>query len=241
MTRSRGLRAPRRFWTDVELELLVSMYPDCHSADVAAWLGRPVGAVYQAAAAHGLRKSAEFLASDTACRITRGKQHPRMVATRFQPGMTPWNKGVPGSTGLHPNTRRTQFKKGAMSGAAQHNYVPIGTLRVTADGALERKVTDDPSVYPARRWKPVARLVWEAAHGPIPADHLVVFRPGLRTVRLEEITLDRLECISRAENARRNHPRNRSPELARLVQLKGAITRQVNRIQRETEQRGTTS
>ncbi|KYZ79032.1 hypothetical protein PTBPS01_03975 [Burkholderia pseudomallei] len=56
------------------------------------------------------------------------------------------------------------------------------------------------------------------------------------TNKLEEITLDRVECISMAENARRNHPRSKSPELAKLVQLKGAITRQVNRIAREAKE-----
>ncbi|MNR62573.1 hypothetical protein D3C85_1846370 [compost metagenome] len=59
----------------------------------------------------------------------------------------------------------------------------------------------------------------------------------MRTNVLEEITADRLECITRGENAERNHPRARSPELAKLVQLKGAITRQVNRIAREHEER----
>jgi hypothetical protein len=92
-------------------------------------------------------------------------------------------------------------------------------------------------MYPARRWTPVARLVWKEANGPIPEGHIVVFKPGQRTAQLELITVDRLECIDRAEHARRNHPRSKSPELARLVQLKGAITRQVNRIAREAEQR----
>lgn len=238
MTKSRGILPARRFWTPAEVELLRSMYPECHTADVAAWLGRSVGPCHQAAAARGLKKSAEYLASDCATRIQRGKQHPAMIAARFQPGLTPWNKGVKGSSGHHPNTRRTQFKAdGSLRGAAQHNYVPIGSLRLSKDGILERKVTDDQTVYPARRWTPVARLVWEAHHGPIPPAHLVVFKPGMHTVKEGEITIDRLDCITRAENARRNHPRSRSPELARLVQLKGAITRQVNRITREAEQR----
>jgi hypothetical protein len=39
--------------------------------------------------------------------------------------------------------------------------------------------------------------------------------------------------ITRAQHARRNHPNTRSPELGRLYQLKGQITRQVNRLQKE--------
>jgi hypothetical protein len=205
---------------------------------VAAWIGRGVGQCYQAAAKHGLSKSAEYLASDAACRIKRGQQHPSMIASRFQPGLVPWNKGRDSSetgTGHHPNSRRTQFAKGRKAEEAR-NYVPIGSLRICADGYLERKVTDDPSIVPARRWVAVHRLVWESERGPIPSGHIVCFQQGKKTTVLEEVTADRLECITRAENARRNHPRNRSPELARLVQLKGAITRQVNRITREAQE-----
>ena len=89
---------------------------------------------------------------------------------------------------------------------------------------------------PARRWVAVHRLVWEAANGPIPEGHVVGFLPGRRSNVLEKITLDALELISRGELARRNHPRSRDPDLAKLVQLKGAITRQVNRIAREAQE-----
>jgi hypothetical protein len=120
-----------------------------------------------------------------------------------------------------------------MSGAAQHNYVPIGTLRVSKDGYLERKVTDDQSLYPARRWHFVHRIVWEAANGPIPAGHMVVFRRGQFTNDVELLTADRLECISFKENALRNSYWKTDPELMKLYQLKGAITRHVNRMKEE--------
>lgn len=159
-----------------------------------------------------------------------------MVATQFKASHVPWNKGTKGVSGQHPNTKVTQFKKGSMSGAAQHNYVPIGSYRLSKDGYLEQKTNDDHPV-PARRWVGVHRLVWEAAHGPIPCGHVVCFLPGRRSPELEKITLDALELVSRAELARRNHPRSRNPELAKLVQLKGAITRQVNRIAREAKEK----
>lgn len=223
----------RQPWTNEQLALLRQLYPDQCAADVAAAIGRPTGSVYQKAAALSLKKSDGFKVSIQSGRIQRGRQNPNMVANQFKPGLQPWNKGVPGSTGLHPNCQRTQFQKGQMSGAAQHNYVPIGSHRTNADGHLEQKVTDNPALAPVRRWVPVYRLAWEAEHGAIPEGFMVVFRPGMKTTALELITTDRLECISRSENARRNHPRNKHPELARLVQLKGAITRQVNRIAKE--------
>ena len=226
----------RRFWTDAEVAVLREFYPNERAQDVAKRLGRTLSSVFQRARAMGLEKSAAFLASDLAGRIQRGKQSPKMIANRIKPGDVPWNKGVKGATGVQEGCRATQFKAGRPANEAR-NYVPVGSLRVNADGYLERKLTDDPSIYPARRWVAVHRLVWEAAHGPIPAGHIVVYRPGMKTVVEAEITVGRLECISRAENAHRNHPRNRDPELGRLVQLKGAITRQVNRINREAQER----
>ncbi len=237
-----GLPAPRTRkhpWSAAEIALLVEMYPHCHTADVAAWLGVTVHTVYSAASWRGLHKTAEYLASDTAARIQRGNQHPAMVASRFQPGHArSWNKGTKGVSGLHPNTRRAQFKPGRRPEEAR-NYQPIGTVRVNVDGMLERKVTDDQSIAPVRRWVSVARLVWAEQVGPIPDGHLVVFKPGMRTADVALITPARLECITRAENARRNHPATKSPEYFRLVQLKGAITRQVNRIAHEHEQQRT--
>jgi hypothetical protein len=234
MTKSRGILPLRRYWEPSELALLRSMYPDAHGEDVAAWLDRSLKQVYMAAKVHGVRKSAEYLASDTACRIQRGKQNANMIANRFQPGIVPWNKGSHYVAG--GRSAQTRFKKGRPA-CESRNYVPIGSHRLSKDGYLERKVTDDPKLYPARRWVPVARIVWEAANGPIPRGHMIIFKVGQRTAVLEQITVDRLECISRAENARRNHPRTKSPELARLVELKGAITRQVNRITREASER----
>lgn len=216
--------------------MLRRTYPHHTATAIGHLLGRAQSSVYQKATTLGLRKSPEFLASQKSGRIQTGQQHPNIVANRFKPGQQPWNKGVKGSTGTHPNCKVNHFKPGEMAGAAQHNYVPIGSLRTTRDGILERKVTDDPSIYPARRWVPVARLVWEAAHGPIPTGHIVVFKPGLKTADPALITTDRLECITRADNGRRNHPKNKSPELAKLYQLKGAITRQVNRISKEARE-----
>jgi hypothetical protein len=226
----------RRLWTDDEIEKLKQQYPDRETAVIARSLGRPIRPVYQKAASLGLRKSPEFLASTHSGRIQRGRTDARMMATQFKKGQEAWNKGAKGVCGTHENCRRTQFKKGHPP-ESKANYVPIGTERLSKDGYLERKVTDDPNLVPARRWIGVHRLVWEAAHGPIPPSHAVCFRPGRRTADAARITIDALELVSRAELARRNHPVTRDPELAKLVQLKGAITRQMNRIAREAKEK----
>lgn len=225
---------PRRLWTPEEEAILVDLYPDLTCNDIAALLDRLPGSVYSAASRLQLEKSAYFKASDTSGRIQRGKQHPMMLATRFKPGSQPWNTGIKGWQ-AGGRSVETQFKKGQMSAAAQRKYKPIGSLRISKDGYLERKVTDNPALVPARRWVAVHRLVWIATHGPIPKGHVVVYKAGQRTAVEQDITADRLECITRGELANRNHPNRSNPAMARLIQLKGAITRQVNRIQKESK------
>ncbi len=221
-----------RAWTFAELHALKGTYADYRTEDIARALGRNVTQVYAKAKALGLTKSEAFCASDLSGRIQRGRSDPRMQATQFQKGLVPWNKG----THFVAGGRSAETRFGPRRPEESVNYKPIGSLRVSADGYLERKVTDDRALAPARRWTAVHRLVWEAAHGPIPSGHVVVFRPAMRTAVLEEITVDRLECISRAELQRRNSIHTRfPPEVRQLYQLKGAITRQVNRITRESK------
>lgn len=227
---------PRHPWSALEITLLRELYPDVTAGDVAALLARPIGSVYQAAAKHGISKSTAFHASDASGRVKHGQQHPGMRAHQFKPGQTPWNKGAAFDPG--GRSHETRFKAGQRSGKAAQHWQPVGSYRTNREGYLDRKISD--AGRGPRDWEAVHRLVWKAANGAIPKGHIIVFRPGRRSAVLELITPDAVECISRAEHARRNHPRNKSPELGRLIQLKGAITRQVNRIAREAQERSTT-
>lgn len=202
----------RKDWTPDEDRQLADLYPDASNHVLAAVLGRNLSSVKNRANHLGLRKSKAYMATNPGC---------------IKPGTEPWNKGM---KGLDIGGKETRFKAGEMHGAAQHNYRPIGSLRLSKDGHLEQKVNDTNPV-PARRWVGVHRLVWEAVNGAIPDGHIVVFRSGFASQKLEEITIDRLELITRAENMRRNsYHTNYPPEVAKLVQLKGAIARQANRI-----------
>lgn len=220
----------RRFWTDAERAELTRRYPNELTSVIARDLGRGVRAVYATASDMGLKKSPEFLASPASTQFRTGH-----APTQFKPGLVPWNKGVAGSTGNHPNTQRTQFKPGRKPEEAR-NYRPVGSVRVTRDGYLERKVSDDRSVYPARRWVAVHRLVWEAVNGPVPDGRIVVFRPGMATTNPDLITIDRIELITRAENMARNTINARNEELRELSVLKRRLTRAVNKRIRHEEQ-----
>jgi hypothetical protein len=225
-------KAPeRRRWAPAELQQLQAAYANTPTAELARALGRPSRSVYAKAYELGLAKAPELVAQ-IARQRTMEPGHGS-EGTRFEPGQQPWNLGVKGVCGTHPNCRPTQFKQGQCSGRAAQLLQPIGTLRINADGVLERKVTSLPGA-PHLRWHPVHRLVWVATHGPVPAGCIVVFKPGRRTAELERITLDALELVTRTENMRRNGVHSKyPPEVARLVQLRGALTRQINRKAKE--------
>jgi len=206
-------------------------YPHEKTETVARSLGRSLSSTYQRAYGLGLSKSAEFLASPASGR-TNGRQG---IGSRFENGHVPANKGLRRPGWAPGRMRETQFKKGEMSWAAQHNYVPVGSHRISKDGYLERKITDDPSLVPARRWVGVHRLVWEAANGKVPPGHAVAFLPGRRSADPSLITLDSLELVSRSELMRRNTIHNLPAPLPQLMQLRGALNRKLNRLENSNE------
>ena len=224
---------PRRLWTPEEDAILLNLFPDHRSSEVAERLGRPLVSVCQRARRLGLRKSPVFLASNASGRIQKGER--RGAATQFHPGNRPWNAGTKGVAGIHPNTRANQFKPGNVSGAAAARLQPLGSERVV-DGYLRRKVNDD--LPRMRRWKAVHVLVWEEVHGPVPPGHVVAFRRGLHTTVAAEITVDRLELVTRAEMMRRNSFHNTLPDDVKcLVQLKGQLTRKINTLERANDEK----
>lgn len=224
--------APRRYWTAAELRKLRRKFPTTKTADLAREFGRHPSCVSHKAYSLGLSKAPEYLADTARSGRTNGQ---RGLTTRFKAGQAPWNKGLKGwKAGGRAAT--TQFKPGRPAHESR-NYVPIGTYRINHDGYLEQKTTDDRRLAPARRWVGVHRLVWEAANGPVPPGHAVVFRPGRRTAELERITLAALELIPRAELMRRNSHHNLPPEVSQLIQLRGALNRKIrNRTKAREEQ-----
>lgn len=218
----------RRPWTEEQLELIRQRFPHVPTKTLAAELGRGYGSVCAQAYRMGVNKTEAFYADQGLSGRLVGQ---RGATTRFKPGLVPWNAGTKGIAGQHENSRAHQFKPGTKP----HTWKPVGSYRIVPDGVLEQKVCEDPGA-PHMRWKPVHRLVWEAAHGPVPAGRIVAFKPGMKTSLLEEITLDRLECITRRENMVRNSVHSKyPPELAKLVQLRGVLARAIRTKAEETQ------
>lgn len=229
-----GLRR-RHFWSPAEIRMLRKRFPSELTADIARDLGRTYTVVAQKAHALGLLKNKRGKEAARSRMAHVAATNPGCINGRFKKGLVPANKGTRRPGWAPGRMASTQFRKGEMHGAAQHNYVPVGTLRISAkDGYLERKVTDDHPV-PARRWVAVHRLVWEAAHGPIPEGHVVGFKAGMKTNIEAEITIERLEMLSRRELMLRNTIHNYPEEIVRATQMRGALNRVINQRTRSAQ------
>ena len=211
-------------WTPEMDARLRELYPHARTDDVAERMGLRVGQVNSRAFILRLRKSREYMASERPMQINPGRGGN---ATSFKPGHASWNKGMSYAAG--GRSIETQFKPGVRSRRTVVLWRPIGSLRLSHDGTLQRKVTDTGNT--ARDYVSVHKMVWEKAHGPVPKGHIVVFKPGLRTSDEESITPDRLELVSRAENMRRNSRHVRyPPELNSLLHVKASLTRKINSL-----------
>ena len=207
----------RRLWTKDEDDLLRRRYPHESTESIAADMGRSTSSIYARVASLGLHKSDSYAAQqaerNSARLVHLGMQH------QFHAGLVPWNAGrrfVSGGRSIE-----TRFKPGQKP----HTWRPIGTERLTKEGYLERKVMD--TCVTKNDYKPVHHIVWEEAGREIPPGHVLAFKDGNK----RNFALENLELLTRKQLMARNTIHNYGPEVAQLAQLRGAIKRQINRLE----------
>lgn len=202
----------RRFWTTSEESRLESLYATTPMSQLVEMFGRPKSAIYGKAKELGLKRSAEFLASEHSGRLRRDGNIG--TATRFQKEHGTWNKGKPFAAG--GRSTETQFT----SGHLPHNHVPIGTEVLASDGYLKIKVAEP------NKWEWTHRHNWEAVHGAIPKGMVLVFRTADHT----NCSVDNLELITRRELMSRNTIQRFPPELKQTIRLLGKLKRTIEAI-----------
>ena len=206
----------RTFWTNEQIKLLVQHYPNMPMPELIKTIGRDEKSIYSKARSIGVKRSQEYLDSPHACRLRPGDNIGKEF--RFKKGNKAWNKGVSVNNGGEAGW----FPKGNKPA----NYRPVGTIRAV-DGYQEIKVAEG-----MRQWKLLHRVVWERMNGKIPKGMVVIFLDG----NTENIEITNLSLMTKAQNMKRNTIHNYPKEIAVLVQLQGAINRQINKRTKQNEQ-----
>lgn len=201
-----------RHWSDDQTLLLMQLYPDTPMPALIEVLQRTDTQIHSKASQLGLRRSPEYLASEHACRLRKGDNVG--AEHRFKPGHQSWNKGKQGWK-AGGRSAETRFKPGHRP----HTWVPIGTEQIR-DGYLWRKVTDG---HGRHDWRQVHVMLWEQHNGPVPKGLILVFRDRNK----QNIQLDNLELITRAENCRRNSIHRYPPELKEVMRLQKKLERAI--------------
>ncbi|MDA8138008.1 MAG: HNH endonuclease signature motif containing protein [Desulfobacteraceae bacterium] len=205
------MRSSRRAWTKKEVAIIRRLYADKPTRELAGLLGRSARSIYAQAYLLGLNKNEKYIRT---CRLQPG--HAKGRATQFKQGHLPHNKGKKGWQ-AGGDSVKSQFKKGQNP----HNWAPVGSTRISKGGIIQRKISD--TGYPPRDWRSEHSILWEQHHGPIPKQHIIVFRNG----NVNDIRIENLEMISRAENMRRNTIHNLPEALADTCRAIGVLNRRI--------------
>ena len=217
-----------KIWTSKEINYLQQHYPDRRSADIAKELNRSLCSVYSQARILGLKKSKQFMDSEWSGRNNvlqeGGKAH------RFPKGHTPYNKGKKQSEYMDSETIEKSAKTRFQNGHKPHNTKYDGALSIRKDSYgiayIYIRVAEE-------QWELLHRKIWEQHYGPIPKRYNVVFKDKDQA----NLDINNLELVSNQELMERNSYHNRYPkELAKLIQAKGALNRQINKILKNEQQ-----
>jgi hypothetical protein len=124
--------------------------------------------------------------------------------TQFKKGQIAWNKGKKKSW---KGGEETQFKVGHRP----HNWVPIGSERITKDGYIQIKIQEGKF---QKNWKGKHILIWEEHNGPVPEGHNVIFGDGDR----RNFDLNNLILVSKKQmlGLNRNNLIQNDAELTRI-------------------------
>jgi len=201
----------RTFWTDKEIKFLTDNYSDMNTTDIAKILNRPMGGVYGKAYIMGLKKSKEYLAVMLEREAKKladfGKNY------QFNKGRVPYNYGQKMSDILYEKIQKTMFKKGRKP----HNTRKEGDESKSIDGYTYVKIADND-------WRLKHRVLWEKANGPIPDDHIVVFKDNNQL----NFDINNLQLISKSENMLRNTLHQYPEPIQQIIKLNNKLKKKIN-------------
>lgn len=219
-------------WTRKMIAIVRRRYPDTPTRDLALELGVSHLALYQRAEKLGVKKTPEHIARTLEeCgrqAVEAGRAH------RFQKGIVPANKGLRRPGWYRGRMRETQFKKGQ----PPTNTMPLWSFRWIRCGSGKGRgkgtaymalKTGKPAPPPMNGWEWVHKMVWEQAHGPIPAGHRIWWKDGDHANN----ALSNLELLSDRDHMLRTTVHNLPKPLVEVIQLAGALKRKIRAKERK--------
>jgi hypothetical protein len=164
-----------------------------------------------------IRQRYELLGLQVPAKIKRGFYKD----AGFKKGNVPHNKGKrqtewmtkEGMARLHA----TQYQKG---NRPWHTHNPLDIVKWEKEGKAVLVIYLD-----VNKRMPLQRYIWEQNNGAIPRGHKIVFKDR----NPFNCNLDNLEIVSDAELMIRNSALRFGPEIFKIIQLRGALNRQINK------------
>ena len=203
-------------WKQQEIDTLTRMYPNHYAREIADILGRGLSSIHCKASSLGLESSLE--------KIQRvgyeTSKKPSSIATRFQNGSVPLNKGKKVSPEVYSKIQPTMFKKGR----TPVNHRDVGAERVNVYGYIEIKVAEPNS------WRLKHRVIWEQVNGAIPKGFNVQFKNHNPL----DCRIENLYLISKAEQmAKENSFYAKYPkDIQEIIRLKGVVNRAIHKAEK---------
>ena len=208
------MAAPKK-WTEEQDNILRELYRNHTCKELEPILNHPYRAIETRAYKLGLCKDKQW-------KLERSR------ATTFKKGHVPHSKGKTWdqmfTPGQQERMRANTFKKGHTA----HNKRPVGYEYKKREYWWVKVA--DPDVY-----MPKHRLLWEKHHGPIPEGVVITFIDG----NPDNITIENLRAETKEEKFQRCCcPHNIfPPEIRKLIQLKGVLKRQINKLDRKNDKK----
>jgi len=207
----------KKNWTSSEDAIIIDRYPTEDTREMATLLDRTYSMVLNRAFTLGIKKTKEYMQKN-GYRVQKFG-----VSTQFVKGHKPDNKGKKQTEYMSPEaidkTKVSRFKKGQKPHNAKPNYYE--SIRKDKNGH-DYIYIKDPN-YKVMVGKHV--YIWELHHGKVPAGHNIIFKDN----DTKNCVIENLDCISNAENMKRNSLHNYPNEIKELTHLKAAINRQINK------------
>lgn len=191
--------------------------------EMGAHLGRTEGTICQRMKLLGIELPAEVKQKRLQQSFKNLEESGKM--SRFPKGNVPVNKGQKMAPEVYERCKGTMFKPGQIPATCVHFGKPYLHSRIKKDGYIERTWYIQESTN-----KRSAYLAYLCRNNGIDlTGKKPILKDGFDHSRAP--TMEDIMIVTNAENMRRNSLHRYPPEVVKLCQLKGALQRQINKLQ----------